>query len=75
MGGTRRPWINQLTNLLLLCGSGTTGCHDRVEANRAVAYAAGWLIRGHSTDPATVPVELARGLVFLTADGCYLDAA
>jgi len=34
MGGTRRSDSNEPANLLLLCGSGTTGCHGWVEAHR-----------------------------------------
>lgn len=45
MGGSRDPRINDLRNLVTLCGSGTTGCHGHIEANRAEAYADGWLLR------------------------------
>jgi hypothetical protein len=34
MGGTRRSDSNEPANLLLLCGSGTTGCHGWVESHR-----------------------------------------
>lgn len=45
MGGTKRPGINEAENLLALCGSGTTGCHGRIEANRAESYSRGLLLR------------------------------
>lgn len=47
MGGSSVEWVNDLTNLLLLCGSATTphGCHAYIESHRAEAYDAGWLIR------------------------------
>jgi hypothetical protein len=32
-------------NLILLCGSGTTGCHGWVHANPKVARLNGWLLR------------------------------
>ena len=78
MGGSRRADVHAPYALLLLCGSGTTGCHGRVESNREAAYAAGTLVR-QSADPATVPVIVwayaAAGRVLLTADGDYLLVA
>lgn len=57
MGGSRDPAANSPTNLLLLCGTGTTGCHGEAESNRTAARARGVLVpRG--TDPAAVPVLL-----------------
>lgn len=35
-----------LFNTVILCGSGTTGCHGWVEANPAAAEAEGWWVRG-----------------------------
>lgn len=76
MGGTRRPDTNSPANLLLLCGTGTTGCHGRVEANRAAAHQLGWLL--HQTeDPAQVPAYVVTGAggearpLLLTTDGRY----
>jgi hypothetical protein len=54
MGGTKRPDVNDLAALALLCGSGTTGCHGWIESHRAEAYANGWLV--HSWDD---PAEVA----------------
>lgn len=45
MGGTSIEWINKSENLLALCGSGVTGCHGRIESNRAVSYDRGLLLR------------------------------
>lgn len=45
MGGTRNPEVNSTANLLLLCGTGTTGCHGWVESNREDAQEQGLLIR------------------------------
>lgn len=45
MGGSRLTDTNQPQNLLTLCGSGTTGCHGRVESNRAWAIEHGLLVR------------------------------
>lgn len=43
-GGTRREWINLPSNLILLCGSATTGCHGRVESDRVWAREFGWSV-------------------------------
>lgn len=65
MGGSRAPWINDLCNILLACGSGVTGCHGWVESNRDVAVARGLLVwKGtpqRPIHPADVPVVLASG--------------
>ena len=45
MGGTRDPYINALSNLLLVCGHGTVGCHGWLESHRNVARdTKGWLV-------------------------------
>lgn len=80
MGGTTVDWINDITNLLLLCGSATSpdGCHHAVESNRAQAIEAGWLVpMGYH--PAEVPVLIRPAIsfhaVYLTSDGHYADGA
>lgn len=73
MGGTRRIDTNSPANLLLLCGSGTTGCHHEVESDRAAAISLGLLVSQHH-DPAAIPVRLARGWTYLTTDGRYADS-
>ena len=46
---------NDLDNLIHLCGSGTTGCHGWVHANKqGDVYEHGWLLRSWD-DPAKVP--------------------
>lgn len=47
MGGSTVDWVNDVTNLLLLCGTATTpdGCHAWVEKHREESYDAGWAIR------------------------------
>lgn len=54
MGGTRDPRINDVRNLVLLCGDGTRGCHGWIESNRLTALRQGWLL--HSLDEVDVPV-------------------
>lgn len=63
---------DQPANLLLLCGSGTTGCHGWVTANPAAAGAQGLSVSRLSTvSAADVPVRLWAGRVRLTNDGRY----
>lgn len=45
MGGTRRPWVDEPSNLIALCGSGTTGCHGWIESHRADSYDRGLLLK------------------------------
>lgn len=72
MGGTKRLETDAATNLVLLCGSGTTGCHGWVESHRWDAVLDGLIVPQHA-DPATTPVLLLRGWTMLTEDGCYID--
>ena len=44
MGGTSDPRVNDARNLIVLCGSGTTGCHGWIESHRATARRDGWLL-------------------------------
>ena len=68
MGGSRAADTNSPANLLLLCGTATTGCHRQVEANRHRALDQGLLVpQGH--DPATVPVATRLGWILLDHDG------
>lgn len=73
MGGSRDPRTNRVPNFLVLCGSGTTGCHGWVEQNRARAYDTGFLVRrGH--DPEHTPIVGYQGLqtpIWLCDDGHY----
>lgn len=71
MGGSRDPAINDPANLLLLCGSGVTGCHGWVESNRPEATDLGLLVSRNSRySPIEVPVQRWGGqMVRLDADG------
>jgi hypothetical protein len=66
MGGSKDPKISAPSNLVVLCGSGSTGCHGDAESYRDAARARGLLV-WRSQDPAEVPVEVcvqrASGLV------------
>ena len=71
MGGTRDPETNSPANLVLLCGSGTTGCHGWIESHRAEAMAAGWLVSKWA-DPSTTPIKTSRGVIRLTDHGTII---
>lgn len=45
-----------LPNLILLCGSGTTGCHNWVHSNPALAKISGYIVATWVTDVSSVPV-------------------
>lgn len=57
MGGSRDPETAHPSNGLLLCGSGTTGCHGWVESHRGQARADGYLLESWQ-DPRTTPIRL-----------------
>ncbi len=64
--------ISGITNCLILCGTGTTGCHGWVEQHRDIARDYGYLIPrlGIEVSPAGVPVKREDGTWWrLTADG------
>jgi hypothetical protein len=74
MGGSSNPKLGEVSNLLILCGSGTSGCHGWVESNRSEAGSLGYLIPVAATapelDPDVVPVVRINGsLVRLSNDG------
>lgn len=58
MGGTSLAETHSLANHLLLCGTGTTGCHGWVEVTeRALAEQRGLWIRHDTRDGVPVPPE------------------
>jgi hypothetical protein len=58
MGGSKASGVHRPTNLLAVCGSGITGCHGHIEANREKSYDLGWLVRRGITPPADEPALL-----------------
>lgn len=72
-----------LSNLMLACGSGTTGCHGKITANPDWAVEMGYTVKGKVIAPADVEVwrfDITQGvrvLVKLTDDGDVIlqDAA
>ncbi|MSZ78271.1 MAG: HNH endonuclease [Actinobacteria bacterium] len=75
MGGTKATWVNAVSNLLLVCGTGVTGCHGMIESQRAIAYERGWLVRtGFAPNEVPVLLHGAR-LVYLDDDGRYAEGS
>ena len=69
MGGSSDPDTNSPANLVLMCGSGTTGCHGHVEAHPHEARERGFRVDQYD-DPAAVPLVLwNRVSVLLGHDG------
>jgi len=64
MGGSRKKEINQPQNLLLLCGTGTSGCHGWIESYRERGYLDGYLVK-RGFKPEEIPIVDSRGKVFL----------
>lgn len=67
-GSTDNPAINRPSNGIVLCGSGTTGCHGWVEGHPYEAGRAGWSVVSWA-DPTTVPVKTLTGWVLLNDRG------
>lgn len=64
------PGLHEASNLILLCGSGTTGCHGFIHAHPEFAYAQGWLLHSWEEHPDRVPVNtFAHGWVLLDDRG------
>lgn len=71
IGGSKAEWVNAASAGVILCGSGTTGCHGVVESNRATAREAGWIVsRNGIARPTDIPIYHAiHGMVRLLDDG------
>lgn len=69
--GSGSTELHEPSNLLLLCGTGTTGCHGWIHAHPLEAQTYGWLIGVKDTRPPhLVPVYNHRhGWQLLTPDG------
>jgi hypothetical protein len=74
-GGSSNPEINAPSNLLVLCGHGTAGCHGFVHAHPSRSYDNGWLVRMGKTRPSEQPVLIVGDRrVLLANSGIYLSA-
>jgi hypothetical protein len=73
-GGDRTLAAHAPGNLVLLHGSGTTGCHGYLELNRAHAVDLGFLVRRPNL-PAGMPIRHAvHGWCLLADDGAVLTS-
>lgn len=71
MGGTSDPVANSVSNLMAICGSGTTGCHGWIESHRTEAYTNGWLLYS-GQNPGEIPAYIhGKGFRLLTSEGAY----
>jgi hypothetical protein len=70
VSGPRAVVTNGASNLVVLCGSGTTGCHGWAEKHITEAQDEG-LVLEQWQNPADVPVKLYVGTVYLRDDGGY----
>lgn len=69
MGGSRRPDTNGAANLITVCGSATTGDHQRIESQPQWAADYGYRIRQNQT-PSEIPVfTYSHGWVLLDDQG------
>lgn len=66
MGGTKRADTNSPANLVLTCGSATTGCHGWIESHPREAERREFRLR-QLADPADVPL-LYRGARWVRLD-------
>ncbi len=57
-GGTADARIGSIANCLIVCGSGTTGCHGRIERNREIALRVGLLIPTNATTETFAPAAV-----------------
>jgi hypothetical protein len=76
-GGSSDPAINAPSNLLTVCGTGTTGCHGWIGSSPAEALEHGYVVSLNSREATTdVPVVHAvfSASVFLLDDGTVMDA-
>lgn len=71
MGGSRstagRARTERASNLVIVCGTGTTGCHGWIESHRQDAYDTGWLVH-RTDDPEQVPLIDTAGRRFMIDD-------
>ena len=70
-GGSKRPSTNLPANLILLCGTGVTGCHGWAESNRELAREAGYLLT-QQQHPDQEAVFTHRGWMLLDDEGGFV---
>jgi hypothetical protein len=63
---------NRLSNLIAVCGDGTSGCHGELGASPAKAREAGWSLRSTDVPAECVIAHSQHGFVRLTDDGRWV---
>jgi hypothetical protein len=64
------PGLHEASNVIDVCGSGSTFCHGWIHEHPREAMANGWLVSGFEDHPETVPVLTAQhGWALLGNDG------
>lgn len=64
------PGLHEASNVIDVCGSGSTGCHGWIHEHPRKAMANGWLVSGYDDQPETVPILTAQhGWVLLDNEG------
>ncbi|MEK0215814.1 hypothetical protein [Bifidobacterium mongoliense] len=64
------PGLHETSNVIDVCGSGSTGCHARIHGNPGFAYSQGWLVHSWDDHPEDIPVNTYQhGWVLLDNDG------
>lgn len=71
MGGTHRAETNYASNLMALCGSGTTGCHGYLESHRSEAIEYGFIVPQYETPNKVSVKTYLHGWIFLNDDASF----
>jgi hypothetical protein len=72
MGGSKND-PHHPANLLVVDGTGTTGCHSHIESYRTEAYAQGFLVRGIAR-PEETPVFRHLSHWVIPGDGVWIPS-
>ena len=64
--------VHNPSNLILLCGTGTTGCHGWVHAHPAEACRYGWMVRSYREVWDIAVLSKKHGWIFLDDDGGWI---
>lgn len=77
-GGTSVAWVGEVPNGIVLCGSGTTGCHGWVHDHPAQSRSRGWIISPNWTQVTAMSESCWYPLLglrlFLDQDGAMREA-
>ena len=71
MGGTKRPETNYTSNLMALCGSGTSGCHGYLESHRDEAILYGFIVPQYEMPSKVAVKTYIHGWVLLNDEGTF----